>query len=363
MELLVGGDAFWTRARADCAAARRRLLVQAMTFEGDRVGQVVAQAIEGSPAADRRVLVDGYTRMVVSDRWVAASWFNPALRGEVAATRAMFARLAARGVGVRVTNPVSPLLTNYPARNHKKLIVADDVAYIGGINFSDHNFAWRDFMLRLEGEAAADFLAADFAATWSGRPAAADAAFDDIALISLDGRTNRRFYDTMAERIGRARREVVVLSAYLTFPFTAPLAEAVRREVDVSLITPWANNKPLVRDYLLDFARRAGLQVRLLPAMSHLKGMLIDGTELIVGSCNFDFAGLAGEEELVAVIDEPALIADFRARIIAPALAAAMAETRGVSPLTGALAHAGLRIGDVVARLAGTSRRTAVDWR
>ena len=58
-ELLVGSVAFWQRAGQDIAAARRRVLVQAMTFEGDAAGQSVARAVADSSAADRRVLVDG----------------------------------------------------------------------------------------------------------------------------------------------------------------------------------------------------------------------------------------------------------------------------------------------------------------
>ena len=67
LKLLVGSEAFWRRAAADCATASRRLLVQAMTFEGDDVGQMVAGAIAASPARDRRVLVDAYSKVVVSD--------------------------------------------------------------------------------------------------------------------------------------------------------------------------------------------------------------------------------------------------------------------------------------------------------
>ena len=89
------------------------------------------------------------------------------------------------------------------------------------------------------------------------------------------------------------------------------------------LITPWDNNKPVVRDYLLTLAARSGFDVRLLPDMSHFKGILIDGERLVVGSCNFDFVGLAAEEELVAVIESPALIAEFQRRVIGPAQRAA----------------------------------------
>ncbi|MEP6968531.1 MAG: phospholipase D-like domain-containing protein, partial [Pseudomonadota bacterium] len=172
IELLVGSDAFWARAAWDIASARRRLYVQAMSFEGDDAGKAVAGAIMASPARDRRVLVDAYSTVVISDRFVLspAGLFDRALRAEAKATRAMFDDLVRAGARVRVTNPVGPLYLHYPARNHKKLIVADEVAYIGGINFSDHNFAWRDLMLRLEDDAAAQVLARDFEATFDGAP-------------------------------------------------------------------------------------------------------------------------------------------------------------------------------------------------
>ncbi|HEY7853019.1 MAG TPA: phosphatidylserine/phosphatidylglycerophosphate/cardiolipin synthase family protein [Caulobacteraceae bacterium] len=363
LELLVGSDAFWRRAAADCARASRRLLVQAMTFEGDTVGQTVASAIGGSPAADRRVLVDAYSRVVVSDRWVAWPGAGPELRREARATDAMFRGLVAGGTGVKVTNPFAPLLGNYPARNHKKLIVADDVAYVGGINFSDHNFAWRDFMVRIQGQKAADFLAADFAATWAGAPRPASKQLDGLRLISLDGRSNHDFFTEAEAMIGAARREIVVMSAYLTFPFTAPLAAAARRGVVVKLITPWSNNKPLVRDYLLSAAETSGFDVRVLPDMSHFKGILIDGARLLVGSCNFDFVGHEAEEELVAVIESEALIEDFRRQVIEPAVADSVAlGARRVGSLRGLTAHGVLKLAQLAARAARGARRTAVDW-
>ena len=274
----MGSDAFWARAQEDIAGARRRLYVQAMSFEGDAAGRRVAAAIVASPARDRRVLVDAYSTVVISDRFVLspAGLFDRALRAEAKATRAMFDDLVRAGARVRVTNPVGPLYVHYPARNHKKLIVADEVAYIGGINFSDHNFAWHDFMLRLEGDAAARFLAEDFLATFESvrRPRRED--IGDLRLYCLDGRGNHQGFDEIIALIEAATREITVISPYLTFPFTDALARVAQRGVTVTLITPLANNKPVVRRYLLAAAARAGFDVRLLPKMSHLKGLLID---------------------------------------------------------------------------------------
>ncbi len=364
-ELLIGAPAFWERAASDIERSRRRVLVQAMTFEGDSAGRSVAQAIGAASALDRRVLVDDYSRFVVSDRWVAGRREKlPAdLRAEVEATHAMFAELGAAGVGVRRTNPIGPLFANYPARNHKKLIVADEVAYVGGINFSDHNFAWRDFMLRLEGGGAADWLARDFDATWRGQPRAGHTDLPGVTLRSLDGRSNASAFGDLMALIEAARREIVVISPYLTFPVTGALARAARRGVRVRLITPWPNNKPTVRDHLLAAAQRSGFEITLLSEMIHLKGLLIDAARLVIGSSNFDFVSLAAEEELMAVIMDPAIIADFEARIVQPAIAGAMAGgARRISPIRGWIATGALKIAQAVAMTARGSRRTAVAW-
>lgn len=365
-KLVVGSDAFWEQAAADMGRAKRRLFVQAMTFEGDSVGLRVAAAITDSPAVDRRVLVDSYTRLVVSDRlvWSPSGLLSPALRAEVRATTAMFKALSGAGVGVRWTNPLGGRPWRYPARNHKKLIVADDVAYIGGINFSDHNFAWRDFMLRLEGEAAAQFLADDFEATFCGAPRSSSHQLGELRLHCLDGRANAVVFGEILRLIETAQSSITVVSPYLTFPFTDALARAARRGAVVRLLTPLANNKPIVGAYLLEAARNAGIAIHLLPDMSHEKGILIDQERLVVGSSNFDFVSLAAEEELLAVTTDRTLIADFTRLILAPAMAEALAPgARRASKIAGLASHGALRLAQGAVVSARRARRTAKEWR
>jgi cardiolipin synthase len=363
-ELLVGSGVFWRRAEEDFRRARRRLFVQAMTFEADRAGAAVGRAVAESKAADRRILVDHYTRFVVNDRfvWWPGYWRDPSFGKEIRDTAAMFRGLKAAGVGVRLTNPVGPLLIGYSARNHKKMIVVDDVSYIGGINFSDHNFAWHDVMLRVTDAEVADFLAADFLATYEGRSRYAEARLGDATLYSLDGRNNRSGFKNLLALIEGAAKQICVVSPYLTFPFVEALARAGRRGVAVQLITPAPNNKPLVRDYLFRSAQRAGFEVRLAPEMSHVKAMLIDGKKLLLGSTNFDFVSYHVEEEIVAVIENAALIDAFRADVIAPALAAALPAGK-VSAWRGFSSHAALKLAEAFIKLIGQAKRTATEWK
>jgi cardiolipin synthase len=363
-ELLVGSGPFWRRAEEDFRKARRRLYLQAMTFEADRAGGAVGRAVADSRATDRRILVDHYTRFVVNDRfvWWPGYWRDPAFRQEIRDTASMFRGLQREGVGVRLTNPVGPLLIGYSARNHKKMILVDDVAYIGGVNFSDHNFAWHDVMLRIAGADVADFLAGDFLATYEGQSHYGEARFRDITLYALDGRNNHLGFRNVLALIEQAREQICVVSPYLTFPFVEALEHAGKRGVAVQLITPAANNKPVVRDYLFRSAQRAKFDLRLAPEMSHVKAMLIDGRKLILGSTNFDFVSYHVEEEIVGVVENESLIASFRREVIAPALAAAL-PAAPVSAWKGASSFAALKLAEAFIRLIGQAKRTATEWK
>ncbi len=362
LELLIGADAFRDSARAAMVRARRRVLVQAMTFEGDAAGLSIASAIGSSPAADRRVLVDDYTRRVINDAFLAFSP-DPALKAEAKATWAMFDALVLGGAGLRITNPMSRNPLSYARRNHKKLLVIDDAAWIGGINFSDHNFAWHDMMLRIEDPAAAEWLAGQFDRDWNGAPGAAQAEFaGGIALHSLDGKANAAALRPVLALIANARSSIELVSAYATFPFIDAMAAAARRGVRVNLYTPRPSNKPIVRDYLLGEARRSEMRIMLTGEMSHVKAMLIDGEVLVAGSCNFDFVAHRCNAEYVATIRDPALIADFEARLLAPLRASVVKSGPDpCSPWRSLVARMKLKFADaVIARV--PHRPGAVDW-
>ncbi len=351
-ELLIGAAEVWARARADIAAARRRVLVQAMTFEGDAVGLEVAGAIQASAAPVRRVAVDDYTRWVVNDQWVHTrpARRDQALQAEVRATAAMFAHLEAAGVQVIWTEPVRRLWRDYPFRNHRKMIVADDVAYIGGLNFSEHNFAWTDLMVRMERSEVADFLATDFPSRGAASASAWSAGFDGLVLYGLDGRSNGEGFGALMSRLDRARDGIVVVSPYLTFPFTDALVRAQRRGVAVTVVTPQVNNKPILHDYIAGLAQREGFRLVQTPQMSHVKALLIDGATVVLGSSNFDFVSYEAEAEIIGLFEDHALADDLHRRLIAPALARASDQPATVSALSGGLATAALRLAQAYVR-------------
>ena len=348
MELLQDAAEFWPRARADVLAARQRVYVQALTFEGDAAGREVAATLAASPAPDRRVLVDCFTKHVVSDRLVRwpGNLLDPALLEEVRATERMRRDLERVGVGWRFVGPLGPLLLRAPARNHKKLVLVDErVAYVGGINFSDHNFAWRDLMLRIEGREAVRFLGEDFLRTWEGRPAASSARLPGLELHALDGRANEVLFEEVAlSAVDEARERIYVECAYLTSPFLERLGAAGRRGVRVVAVTPEANNWGLVRDVLRWPPATRGIDVRLYRGrMTHMKALLVDDAVLVLGSANFDLWSYHFQGEYLARVTDPTLIDDFRNRVVAEGLRGSRPVEDPAGPVRGGLARLALR--------------------
>lgn len=338
-DLLVDSDEFAVRLLRDISAARSRVYVQAMTFDADRAGLRVACSIMDAGAPDRRVLVDDVSRYIVSDRFIYTprNWRDRELRREWEATRDLAGELGARGIGVKITNPYGRFWRRFFARNHKKLVVIDGrISYLGGINFSDHNFAWHDMMLRVESPEVAEFLEADFLSTWEGRNQALSGSFAGIDIHILDGRRNARSFEPVLDLLRGARHSIFIESTYFALPFFDRLREIAPKRPPTILITSAVNNWPQMRDYVPWEARRSGIELRLYPdRLTHLKAILVDGRDLVMGSANFDFFSHSIYQEVVAVIRDPGVVAAFRERVVAPDLEKSTPYEGRIRPVRG----------------------------
>lgn len=348
LQLLVDAAEFWPQLERDIASARARVWLQTLSLEGDRAGQPLAAALLACAAPDRRLLVDAWSSYILSDRFIYApqNRVRRAVRTEVRDTRAMMTALRAGGVGVGITNPVGLVFHRLPARDHRKMILIDDhIAYIGGINFSDHNFAWHDIMIRIEDVGVAALLRADFAATWRGTPEPSSNAWAGIEMHNLSGQGNEVRCEPILQAIRSARRSIVAITPYLTFPFTEAMADARRSGARVTVLSPAVNNRKSNGRYVLSLARKHGFDVRHYPGrMSHLKAMLIDDEKLIVGSTNFDWPTYYLLAETIAIITDPQLIAEFRERVVNPDMDCSV-PVRGDGGLAGVAGwYAGMKL-------------------
>ena len=320
--VLIGAREFMQDLERVAARASHRLYVQAMTFEGDAAGEELIRLMQACPAPDRKLCIDSYSKVVVNDTFIPSPrWLtDPGFRQEIRRGSYLVEEARRDGIGVQYTNPAGPLLLRYPFRNHKKVVVCDHTVYIGGINFSEHNFAWHDMMVRLEDAALADMLARDVLENFNGRTTCQRAPWSGGEVFALN-RNQDRLWDDLLDHFRKAEHSVTLISPYISWPLLEVLRE-LPESVKVTIVSPAENNKSLFRKNLMHESARGYFDLLLYKkGMSHLKAALIDDAILIAGSSNFDFASYFFEEEIVLTIHEPEVLASFRERVLTPMMA------------------------------------------
>ncbi len=329
--LLVGSAEFCAAIESAILSARRRALVQVMTFELDAAGARLWDTLKRSPAREKVLCVDAFSMVKLNDSMAYGLryWADRDFRDEVRRTRSLLRAGHRDGVKVAVTNPVGALWQKYPLRNHKKLMVVDDRAFLGGINFSEHNFAWHDLMLQTANPPLVEALAQDIRLSVAGVNQTSEQTVGDARLYLLDGHNSREAYEGLFNEITAARRSVTVISPYLSNPLLSRL-RGLSSRLRVRIISPARNNKPIMRRALTQAATGADMEVLLYqPQMSHLKAVVIDDEKLMLGSCNFDFVGYELQQEVVISTTNSALVREFRERVLEPTLAQCQPAAQG----------------------------------
>ncbi|GAB4538262.1 MAG: hypothetical protein Tsb0014_27770 [Pleurocapsa sp.] len=324
IRLKVDSTEFWESLKQDIAEAKDYVFVQTLSFEGDKAGKGLSEALLSSVATDKRIIVDNFSKIIINDKLIKAPThiFDKPLHQEVKETKQMMQNLVENNIKIKFTNPLGFLWIHLLARNHKKLMVIDDkVTYIGGINFSDHNFEWHDMMIRFEDRVIAKFFKGDFLNTWSGQDYLGVYNFDLANFYIFDGRNNIPIWDKVFDLIDQAESEIIIQSPYFSFPFYEKIKDITNRGVKVTYITPESNNRKFLNAYNRWECQQANINLRLYQGrMTHLKSILIDNKYLLLGSANFDFVSYYFDAEIIAVVDNEKIIEEFKARIVEPDL-------------------------------------------
>lgn len=340
-DLLVAGQALRVFTEApplladvlcDVERARRRIWVEVYILADDDVGRalVAALAAKAAHGLDVRLMYDAV--------------------GSQATPSALLAPLYESGVKVHAYHTWTYALRRFRffeimnQRNHRKvMVIDDDVAYFGGMNFTDpmtpapaetplrkpSDTRWRDVHVRLAGPQALE-IAESFDRVWrkahhervARRPRAyrrgrlPGGASDYIRFFdSGPGLRNSRATRVFRRLFNRSRQSIWLCVAYFipTPTLLRALWRARRRGVQVRLIVPGLNDVPIVRRalrYLYGRLIRVGIAVyERQHRMVHSKVAVIDDTWSVVGSCNLDPRSLEYNLEFLAVIRSPAFAA------------------------------------------------------
>ena len=327
--LLVDAPEFVAAVEPAILRARRRVLVQVMTFEMDSVGRHFWDLLVRSPAQEKVLCVDAFSTAKISDDLVFSPRYlcDAEFRREVRDTRSLLRLDERDGVRIVVTSPMGCLWRKFPFRNHKKMMIVDDQAFLGGINLSEHNFRWHDLMMRTGCLELVDALVEDFYQTLSGDNSSRTVPTPLGKLYFLDGRRSRAAYEELFDAIGNAEKSVDVITPYVSEPLLSRLAQ-LPASVRVRVINPARNNKAALQQALFRAARGSNIEVFLYrPAMCHVKAVLIDNEQLILGSCNFDFVAYDLQQEVVLCTDNRTLVEQFRSRVLTAMLAESVPAT------------------------------------
>ena len=96
-----------------------------------------------------------------------------------------------------------------------------------------------------------------------------------------------------------------------------PLQEEVAWARGLSPEERLAVTAALCRDAMIWHATKSGFDVRFYPdRMTHMKALLVDGRTLVVGSANFDVLSYRFQQEFMAIVTDPHLVADFARRVV-----------------------------------------------
>lgn len=301
------------------AKAEDSFYAQAMTFEGDAAGQWLIDVMKKSPAKDKRLLIDCYSKVVINDRFVRSTsyLFDKAFREEVHATKQLIKDARAEGIQVQFTNPVGMFGQKYPLRNHKKMVVLDrSISFLGGINFSDHNFEWHDMMVEIHDPLLGEGLVEDFQSTWKGVNQSKTVATSQGQLYLFNGSKSKELYDAFFEHITSATKSVKIISPYISEPLLGVLRSMTDNEVAIEIVSPQENNKSIFKHIIFSEAQKGYFRLKEYPGMSHMKAILIDDKKLIFGSSNYDLVSYFFEQEVVFISEDPMLIAAFNDQVM-----------------------------------------------
>ncbi len=326
--VFVGAAAFIDALRVDVAACERSLRVQFSTFEGDAAGQAFAELLLDRVAAGVAVEVtlDGYSDVIADDVYPFAIRGRDVLAAGKRHRGELLARLEDAGVAVRRVNPAGRFARYIVFRDHKKMVIVDDrIAYVGGINVSDHNYAWHDFMVRIDGPVVDDVVA-DFTSTWAGTTVTLAERRDnrDFVLNQCPGRPT--ILDATVDLIATAREHIVVESPYLCGDhIETALLDAAKRGVRVVLVTPQQPNHLHNRVWIRKLRRRLrhdNIEVLGYPGsdgMTHAKLLIVDHAVASFGSSNYQEIESLTQKELNVFTRDPDLVAELSALAAADA--------------------------------------------
>lgn len=315
VKLLKNGEEAFAEMISEIKSARDLILMEFYSISDDSIGKLFMDILSEKVRQGVRVYV-----------------LYDAI-GSILTNRNFFNQMTQRGINVAEFHPFAPWRPhwNWFKRNHRKTLCIDNsIAFIGGFNITEYDApksmggrGWKDTQIKIQGPAVREVIKL-FWESWEkcGKNIPEhipDEAFpkpEDIptyvSVVSASGirnvRSIRRSYKFA---IDRAKKYIHITNAYFLPDrlIYRRLIRAVRRGVDVSIITPFQTDHPYVRWAswsLFPHLLKSGIKIyEWQGEILHSKSAVIDGIWSSIGSHNLDHRSLHYNLELnINVFDE-----------------------------------------------------------
>lgn len=290
-------------------SAKKRIYCQFMTFEGDSAGLKLSRELIKAKkrGVDVKVIIDCFTDVFVSDTY----YTREEVAEEVASTKKMIEEMKDSGIKIVRTRPYGFLKLFFLFRNHKKIIIIDDVFYLGGINISEHNLSWHDFMVEFKNKELLKGVLKDFNNSLKG--------IKKDTKIEKQIITNKYIKEKFDNFFKDAKREIIISSPYLIDPGFLKRVNSVKEGVKVKVLTLDKSNFFIVNfmshHVYSQLKKRKNVETYFYSDFSHAKFMIVDRKEIFFGSSNFGRDSFLFKQEIAAIIDDKKFVKEFYDRL------------------------------------------------
>lgn len=325
------GLEFVEDVRLEAARAKKIAWAQSMDYSpGEITDSFFSIFIKASEKGLHvKINIDYYSLLFVNASFSYLPLFNKEkerLRRDAIISRIQsIDELRRKNIDVQMLNKPTVLERLFPAkgRNHMKMVIVDDIAYMGGINFHEDNFKCDDFMVKISDPVIVRFLKEIFLKNHHHEQ------LHDITLQSDEkttmlvdgGKPGSSIILSHAVNLIYSAQENIFLSTafYPDGELVDAMHDAKKRGVKMTIIVPSFKNVDGIaaavnrtETFLMTIK---GKKIPLLKnkRKMHSKCILVDGKKVLFGSHNFSKRGVQmGTVELAMESTETQLIANIQ---------------------------------------------------
>lgn len=335
VELLIGGEPYFTRLSQSINAAEDEVQVRTYIFDNDDFSVRVADHLKSrSTNITVRVLMD---QLGTEMAWKNApmSPMDPGFQ----APSSIVSHLR-KDSEVKVRYATNPAFTS----DHCKTTIIDrKKAYVGGMNIGrEYRYEWHDMMAEVEGPIVATLLR-EFRKAWAWAGPGGDFALLGVRLRPIHKYdipagehpllirplfTRGQRADILKSQLAAikaSKKYIYVQNAYFADrSIVRELIRARNRGVDVRVILPSAGNHGVMNSnnkVIANLMHAHGIRVFLYPGMSHVKAAVYDGWACF-GSANFDQLSLRINQECNLAYSDPQAVQEMLEQLFEPDFAA-----------------------------------------